>query len=80
MPWQASVAVIKKAEQTLNASREELHLADERYKQGLSSVVELDDAQRRFTEDSAAYVTALYDYSAAQAAVQRATGESLNGV
>ncbi|HEY2484521.1 MAG TPA: TolC family protein [Candidatus Binataceae bacterium] len=76
--WQASIAVIKKAEQTLNASREELHLADERYKQGLSSVVELDDAQRRFTEDSAAYVTALYDYSAARAAVERATGESLN--
>jgi outer membrane protein len=76
--WQASIAVIRKAEQTLNASREELHLADERYKQGLSSVVELDDAQRRFTEDSAAYVTALYDYSAARAAVERATGESLN--
>jgi outer membrane protein TolC len=78
--WQASIAVIKKAEQTLNASREELHLAGERYKQGLSSVVELDDAQRRFTEDSAAYVTALYEYSAAKAAVQRASGESLNGM
>ena len=77
--WQASIAVIKKAEQTLNASREELHLADERYKQGLSSVVELDDAQRRYTEDSATYVTALYDYAAAKAAVQRATAESLSG-
>ena len=78
--WQASIAVIKKAEQTVNASREELNLANERYKQGLSSVVELDDAQRRFTEDSAAYVTALYDYSAIKAAVQRATAESLNGL
>jgi outer membrane protein len=78
--WQASIAVIRKAEQTLNASREELHLADERYRQGLSSVVELDDAQRRFTEDSAAYVTALFDYSAARAAVERATGESLNAM
>jgi outer membrane protein TolC len=78
--WQASIAVIKKAEQTLTASREELRLAEERYKQGLSSVVELDDAQRRFTEDSAAYVTALYDYSAAKAAVHRATAESLNGM
>jgi outer membrane protein len=78
--WQASIAVINKAEQTLNASREELHLAEERYKQGLSSVVELDDAQRRFTVDSAAYVTALYDYSTARAAVERATGESLNAM
>ena len=78
--WQASIAVIKKAEQTLNASREELQLADERYKEGLSSVVELDDAQRRFTEDSAAYVTALYDYSGAKAAVARASGESLKAM
>ncbi|MGO9605746.1 MAG: TolC family protein [Candidatus Binataceae bacterium] len=78
--WQASVAVIKKAEQTLNASREELRLADERYKEGLSSVIELDDAQRRLTDDSAAYVNSLYDYSAAKAALQRATAESLNGM
>ena len=78
--WQTSIAVIKKAEQTLTASREELSLADQRYKTGLSSVVELDDAQRRFTEDSAAYVTALYEYSAAKAAVQRATAQSLNGM
>src|SRR5215472_15257046 len=78
--WQASIAVIKKAEQTLNASREGLNLADQRYKTGLSSVVELDDAQRRFTEDSAAYVTALYDYSAAKAAVGRASGESPNAM
>jgi len=78
--WQASIAVIKKAEQTMNASREELNLADQRYKTGLSSVVELDDAQRRYTEDSASYVTALYEYSAAKAAVQRATGRSLEAM
>ena len=78
--WQTSIAVIKKAEQTLTASREELSLADQRYKTGLSSIVELDDAQRRYTEDSATYVTALYEYSAAKAAVQRATGASLKGM
>ncbi len=78
--WQASIAVIKKAEQTLNASREELRLADERYRQGLSSVVELDDAQRRFTEDSATYVNSLYGYATAKAAVQRATAESLTNM
>jgi len=37
---------------------------------------ELDDAPRRFTENSAAYLTALYDYSAAKAAVGRASWES----
>jgi outer membrane protein TolC len=40
--WQASSALIKKAAQTRNASREGLRLADERYKQGLSSVGEFD--------------------------------------
>jgi len=41
---------------------------------------ELDDAPRRFTENSAAYLTALYDYSAAKAAVGRASGESPQSV
>jgi outer membrane protein len=75
--WQASVVVIKKAEQTLDASRQELSLATQRYRAGLSSIIELDDAERRFTEDSATYVNALYGYSEAQAAVQRSTGESI---
>lgn len=75
--WQASVAVIKKSEETLAASRQELSLATQRYRAGLSSIIELDDAERRYTEDSAAYVNALYGYSAAQAAVQRSTGESI---
>ena len=75
--WQASIAVIKKAEQTLDASREELHLAEERYKAGLGNIVELDDAQRRFTGDSADYVNALLGYAVAKAAVDRATAQSL---
>ena len=77
LDWQASVVVIKKAEETLTASRQELSLATQRYRQGLSSIIELDDAERRFTEDSAAYVTALYGYSVAEAEVQRSTGESI---
>ncbi|MHB8383491.1 MAG: TolC family protein [Candidatus Binataceae bacterium] len=75
--WQASVIVIKKAEETLAASRQELSLATQRYRQGLSSVIELDVAERQFTDDSATYVNALYGYSAAEAAVQRATAESI---
>lgn len=78
--WQASVVVIKRAEETLNASRQELSLATQRYRAGLSSIIELDDAERRYTEDSAAYVNALYGYSAAQAAVQRSTGESIANI
>ncbi len=75
--WQASVVVIEKAEETLAASREELTLATQRYRHGLASIIELDVAERRFTADSAAYVTALYDYSVAHAEVQRSTAESI---
>ncbi|MGC1342507.1 MAG: TolC family protein [Candidatus Binataceae bacterium] len=78
--WQASVVVIKKSEETLSASREELSLATQRYRAGLSSIIELDEAERRYTEDSAAYVNALYGYSAAQAAVERSTGESIANI
>jgi len=78
--WQASVVVIKKAEETLAASKQELSLATQRYRQGLSSIIELDDAERRYTADSATYVTALYGYSVAQAEVQRSTGESIVGI
>jgi|HubBroStandDraft_1064217.scaffolds.fasta_scaffold24314_3 outer membrane protein len=78
--WQASVAMIERAKQTLDASGEELRLADERYRAGLGSIVELDDAQRRFTEDSAAYVNSLYGYAVARAAVDRATAQSLQGL
>jgi outer membrane protein len=76
--WQASISVIKQAEQTLDASREEFHLAEERYQTGLGNIVELDDAQRRFTGDSADYVNALLSYAVAKAAVDRATAESLH--
>jgi len=80
LDWQASVAMIERARQTLDASTEELRLADERYRAGLGNVVELDDAQRRFTEDSAAYVNSLYGYAVARAAVDRATAQSLQGL
>ncbi len=75
--WQASIAIIKQAEAAENASREELTLATQRYRAGLSSIVELEQAERVFTADSAAYVNALYGYSVSQASVQYSTGESL---
>jgi outer membrane protein len=75
--WQASVAAIDKAQAVLDASQEELHLAEHRYKAGLGNVVELEDAQTRFTADSANYVDALYGYSITKAAVEHATGRSL---
>jgi outer membrane protein len=78
LDWQASVAAIGKAQAVLDASQEELHLAEHRYKAGLGNVVELEDAQTRFTLDQSNYVDALYSYAVMKASVQHATARSLS--
>lgn len=75
--WQASLQRIERAEKALAASRAELELAEKRYETGLTSIVELEDAQRYYTYDDAAYASALYGFSVTKAAVDRATGRSL---
>ena len=71
--WQASLQRISRAEKTLAASRAELELAEKRYEAGLTSIIELEDAQRSYTGDDA-----LYGFSITKAAVDRATGRSLS--
>jgi len=75
--WQASLQRIMRAEKTLAASRAELELSEKRYEAGLTSIIELEDAQRSYTFDDAAYADALYGFSVTKAAVDRATGRSL---
>jgi outer membrane protein len=75
--WQASLQRITHAEKTLAASSAELELAEKRYEAGLTSIIELEDAQRSYTADDAAYADALYGFSVTKAAVDRATGRSL---
>jgi len=74
---QASSDRIHEAEQTLEASRVELDLASKRYEGGLGNILELADAQRRFTEDGAAFVRAKADSALAKAALDRDTGTGL---
>jgi outer membrane protein len=76
--WQASLQRIMRAEKTLAASRAELELAEKRYEAGLTSIIELEDAQRNYTYDDAGYADALYGFSITKAAVDRATGRSLS--
>lgn len=71
LDWQASVERVHQAEQTLDASRVELQLASERYRAGLGTIIELTDAEQRFTEDEAQRVKALASFSIAKAAVDR---------
>jgi outer membrane protein len=74
LDWHAADKRIVKAEQTLDASRVELKLAQERYQTGLGNIIELTDAQRRYTADGAAAIKALADSSIAKAALLRAVG------
>jgi outer membrane protein len=78
LDWQASFLRIARAERTLAASRGGLHLAEKRYAAGLSDIVELEDAERNYTADDAAYANALYGFSVAKAAVDQATARSLS--
>jgi outer membrane protein len=75
---QASGDRIREAEQTLEASRVQLDLATRRYESGLGSILELADAQRRFTEDSSAFVKAKAESAIAKAALDRDTGTGLS--
>ena len=77
LDWQASLKRIHRAKETLEASRVQLELAEKRYSAGLADIVELEDAQRSYTNDDAAYANALYGFSLAKAAVDRATARSL---
>jgi outer membrane protein len=69
---------INRAAQTRAASQAELELAEKRYNAGLTDIVELEDAQRNYTDDDAAYANALYGYSIAKANADYATGRSLS--
>jgi outer membrane protein len=80
LDWQASLERIRRAEGAVAASSVELELAEKRYEAGLTNIVELEDAQRHYTEDDAEYATALYSFSLAKAQVDQATGRSLVGL
>ncbi len=71
LTWKSSLERIRKARQTLAASEVELTLATRRYEMGLGNIIELTDAQRRFTQDGASYVQARSDASIAKAALER---------
>jgi len=77
LDWQAALQRIDRAQKTLIASRAELELAEKRYETGLTNIVELEDAQRHYTYDDAAYANALYGFSVSKAMVDEATAQSL---
>ncbi|MGH8337968.1 MAG: TolC family protein [Gammaproteobacteria bacterium] len=74
---QDSLKRLQFARQALAASRVELELAQKRYETGLTDIVELEDAERHYTDDDAQYAAALYGFAVDKAALNQATGRSL---
>jgi outer membrane protein len=75
--WKDSLKALEFAQRALAASRVELELAQKRYETGLSDIIELEDAQRHYTEDDARYANALYAFAVDKAALDQATASSL---
>lgn len=69
----ASIGV---AEEAVKSSQEDLRLAEERYKVGEGTILEVIDAQVNLTRSKNNRVNALYDYRLAVAALRRAVGDS----
>jgi outer membrane protein len=60
-----------------DAARDQLRLAQDRYRLGAGTALEVSDAQNAVQRAEADYVTAVYDYHKAIAALEAAVGRSL---
>lgn len=70
------------SEKGVRQARENLELAEGRYRTGVGNIIEVTDAQASLTSAEASYVQALYGYRTSLAALERAMGrpaEGLNG-
>jgi len=65
---------IRAAEKGLEQAREGMRLAQVRYRGGVSTQIEVLDAQTALTQAETNYVNALYDYQIALAKLERAVG------
>ena len=74
---QQATESIRVAEKGLQQARENMDLADGRYKTGVGNIIELTDAQTSLTSAEASHVQALYSYQTAVAAVEKATAQQL---
>jgi outer membrane protein len=71
---QAAKATITAAEEALVNARDQLNLAEARYRQGLGSVIELDDAQVAYATAAAQAVQARFGLASARAQLLAALG------
>lgn len=62
------------ADEVLELAKENLELAEGRYKAGLNDMIEFNDAQLSLTEAQSTLVTTYYDYLTSLARIERAVG------
>jgi outer membrane protein len=74
---QQSLESIRVSEKGLQQARENLELAEGRYKTGVGNIIEVTDAQASLTTAEANYVQALYNYKTSVAALEKATAQTL---
>lgn len=74
LDWSAAIDRVAKSEKAVAATHLQLHLADERYTNGLGSIIELTDAERQDTQAAADLIRARLDLALAKAALDRSTG------
>jgi outer membrane protein TolC len=70
---------IRVAEKGRTQARENLELAEGRYATGVSSIIELTDAQASLASAEANYVQALVNYRVAVATLERSTAHAVDG-
>jgi outer membrane protein len=73
---QTTYDVIRVQQASQEASREQLQLANERYRLGSGTVLEVSDALRAVTEADARYINAVYDHHRAIVALYAALGRN----
>ena len=73
----AAKEIIKAREEEVASAAEDLKLAEERYRVGAGTALELIDAQVNHTSAQSNHVQALYDYKLALAQLERAIGKEM---
>jgi outer membrane protein TolC len=69
---------VNAGKETLNTAKRGLEIAEERYKAGLMTNVEVMDAQLAFKSARMNYIKSLYDYIVARISLYRALGMTEN--
>ena len=78
LPWETAWRAMAVQDRSRAAARDQLKLAEERYRLGSGTVLEVSDALNAVTGADASYVNAVYDYHRAMVALFAVLGRRYN--